>query len=416
MRCVPESTDPLIAIRAAVDVLARLDQSQLCTAEIAELAVGLQQQQQRLDALAAQLLDRWQDGGLWAADGSRSAATHLARELRASVATCRRELRRARATRELPVVAEAIVTGDLSMDHLDLFAATRTDARSAAMDRDQQFLVDHCRGMNYAEARKLLAYWANAHDATLPLADANDHVDSSQVFLSETLDGTWRLDGTLDPLAGGIVSTELQRLERLIRERDAAAGKERTPSQRRAAALLEMAQRSSSHDHARQPARPLFTVLVGQDALKNLCELADGTVIAPGQLMPWLSTADYESILFDGPHTVISVSHRRRFTGALRRAIEVRDRRCTHPSDCDIPASRCDVDHIVPHSQHGPTSQFNGRLQCATHNRNRERHANSPMRPMPHRSITELDHIRGRLRYQYLSESSDDPESETVSR
>ena len=39
---------------------------------------------------------------------------------------------------------------------------------------------------------------------------------------------------------------------------------------------------------------------------------------------------------------------RRFFRGALRRAIEVRDRRCTHPSGCDVPAERCDIDHIVP--------------------------------------------------------------------
>jgi 5-methylcytosine-specific restriction endonuclease McrA len=66
---------------------------------------------------------------------------------------------------------------------------------------------------------------------------------------------------------------------------------------------------------------------------------------------------------------VVSVSHRRRFTGALRRAIEVRDRHCAHPSGCEVPAHLCDVDHIVPWSQGGATSQENGRLLCSTHNR-----------------------------------------------
>ena len=397
-------------LRSTVDLLAELDPSGLATAELAELAIELQRQRQRLDGLAAVLLQRWHDSGVWAFDGSRSAAAHLARETRSSAATCRRELRWAHATAGLPAVAQAVIGGDLTVDHLDLFAATRTAARSLAMDRDQRHLVDTCRQLNVAGARSLLAYWANAHDATATPDQADPPTASTRLFLSETFAGAWRLDGELDPLAGGIVAAELARLEALIRRRDDDEGVRRTPAKRRAAALVDMAQRSAHLIPDGRPARPLFTVLVGDDTLKHLCELAEGTVIAPQQLLPWLGSADYETILFDGPHTVVSVSHQRRFTGAVRRAIEVRDRRCTHPSDCDIPASRCDVDHIVPFAQHGPTSQFNGRLQCPTHNRNQARHITSTTRPQPYRALTELDHIRGRLRYQYLGDSADDPD------
>ena len=110
--------------------------------------------------------------------------------------------------------------------------------------------------------------------------------------------------------------------------------------------------------------RPLITVLVGEDTFKHLCELSTGTVIKAGQIVPWLSDADIETVLFDGRQRVIGVTYKRSFTGAVRRAVEVRDRRCQHPSGCDEPASRCDVDHIVPHSEGGITSQDNGRLSC----------------------------------------------------
>ena len=76
-------------------------------------------------------------------------------------------------------------------------------------------------------------------------------------------------------------------------------------------------------------------------------------MIAPGLVLPWLGDAELETILFDGPSTVISVSKKRTFTGALRRAIQVRDRRCQHPAGCDQPADGCDVDHIVPHRDGG---------------------------------------------------------------
>ena len=72
------------------------------------------------------------------------------------------------------------------------------------------------------------------------------------------------------------------------------------------------------------------------------------------------------------PH-VINVGVRRRiFTGATRRAVEVRDRECFH-DDCEELAERCEIDHVVPWAAGGATTQANGRVACAFHNRQRHR-------------------------------------------
>ena len=97
----------------------------------------------------------------------------------------------------------------------------------------------------------------------------------------------------------------------------------------------------------------MFTVVGYETFAGQICELDDGTVIAPGQLLPQLSHADFERIVFDAPDRIIGVSQRRRFTGAVRRAIQVRDRHCQHPSGCDTPAPDCDADHITPHAHGG---------------------------------------------------------------
>ena len=57
---------------------------------------------------------------------------------------------------------------------------------------------------------------------------------------------------------------------------------------------------------------------------------------------------------------------------ALRRAIEVRDRTCQEPLGCDVPAEECDVDHIVPYTEGGETTQENGRCTCKSFNRHRD--------------------------------------------
>ena len=85
-----------------------------------------------------------------------------------------------------------------------------------------------------------------------------------------------------------------------------------------------MAARSAGCPETDKPARPLFTVLVGYDAFARTCELANGTVVTPGQLVQYLGEAEVERIVFAGPSRVVDVGVRRRvFTGATRRAVEV---------------------------------------------------------------------------------------------
>ena len=203
------------------------------------------------------------------------------------------------------------------------------------------------------------------------------------MYLVKSFHDVWLGRMVLDPISGSIVASELERLERRMFKADWAEANERlgrrprlselirTPGQRRSDALVEMATRSRSEPaDGRRPA-PLFTVLVGWETLHGrICELSDGTVLAPGTLMPWLDGAYLERVVF-GPDDRVDVSTTSRlFSGATRRAIEVRDRECTHPC-CDVPGSRCQADHIQPWAEGGPTTQENGRLLCPSHNRSR---------------------------------------------
>jgi hypothetical protein len=288
--------------------------------------------------------------------------------------------------------------GELSLDHVRLLAEANQPTREQAFARDETSLVEHCRRLPFDHARRLVDYWCQLVDAETVEADASALLDASRLHVSSNFVGQVVLDGTLDPIGGTIVRRELSRLERQLYLADRRHGRTRRPAQRRAEAMVLMAQRSAARPAGAKDARVLLTAHVGEDTVARLCELGGGRVIAPGQLVPWLGRADLETVLFDGPTTVVSVSHRRRFDGALRRAIEARDRHCQHPSGCDVPADECDVDHIVPVYMHGPTSQFNGRLECPTHNRDPDRHdAAVPAQP---REITVLDELRARLRWR----------------
>ena len=107
---------------------------------------------------------------------------------------------------------------------------------------------------------------------------------------------------------------ELRRLADELRLADNRDGVVRTAGQRRAAALVEMAVRSASTPAGSQRPKPLFTALVGDESLTRLCELSTGRVVAPESLARFADTAVLETVLFDGPDTVVSVSRRRPFT------------------------------------------------------------------------------------------------------
>ena len=252
-------------------------------------------------------------------------------------------------------------------------------------------LVDQIKTLRHPDAKRCTRYWLNLAEDEIGKEPcdrdrAGRHFNGVRTYLGRVV-----FDGMLDPIAGTTVLNELNRLERQLFENDWAEARaehgdsatasqlRRTADQRRADALEEMARRSAAMDpHAVMP-RPLFSVLLGYTGFSSLCELADGTVVRPGQLVPHLGEADIERIVFEGPSRVIDVGARQRFfTGALRRAIQVRDRHCTHPSGCDVPAERCDVDHITPFARGGLTTQANGRCRCSVHNRQRNHRPDPP--------------------------------------
>ena len=304
----------------------------------------------------------------------------------------------------VPAVTAAVSAGRVSTDHVDLLARAAGRAPGRYAD-DEAMLIGHCTTLRFADAERVVTYWLHhaAHDDTP--ADAGE---GSGASVSETIDGTVIVDATLTGLDAHVFVDELRRLTTAQRLADVGIGVVRTARQHRAAALIEMAARSASTPAGARSPRPLFTVLIGDDTFRHLCETSAGRVISPGVLVPYLDTAAMEVVLFDDAATVISVSPRRSFTGALRRAIEVRDRHCQHPSGCDIPAERCDVDHIVPWTDGGRTDQFNGRLECPAHNRHRDLH-DAPAEPPPTaRGLTYLDHVRARLRWKLLDDPPDD--------
>lgn len=141
-------------------------------------------------------------------------------------------------------------------------------------------------------------------------------------------------------------------------------------------------------------ARILLSVLVGQGTFSELCEIElTRRPLPPDALGDLLPAAVFETIIFDGPNRVLSVSDKRSFTGALRRGSQVRDRTCTGEA-CVVSALKCQIDHAVAHSDGGPTSEVNGQCCCDVHNGRKGARSAGRANRDPDRALRNLPNLR----------------------
>ncbi|MEY2430301.1 MAG: hypothetical protein QOC92_26 [Acidimicrobiaceae bacterium] len=375
-------------LNESISALEAIDPAALSDEQLHRLVIELQAADSRLALLRAQVLSVWDTRKLWADDGSKAGWGRLTRECQLAQSHAKAEMARARKLRTMPATVVAVHEGKLSIDQADLLRTANHPAVAALFARDETLLINDVAALRRDDAERVVTYWIDAAYDELGQDRPYCTRDGRHLKAVRTFGATVDIRGRLDPLAGTEVLEELHRIEQRLFEADWAEAREehgpdalpkhlpRTAFQRMADALQIMARQSSGYrDGVHRLPRPLITILVGQGTFSRMCELSDGTVVSPGQAVPYLCEGDIERIIFDSPSRVIDVGVRQRFfTGALRRAIEVRDRHCTDPSECDVPAEDCHIDHNIRYVDGGLTTQENGRCRCATHNLQRENH------------------------------------------
>jgi hypothetical protein len=356
-------------------------------------AIHLFEALSRLEAIAALAAADFNDGQEWSPTGARSGAAWLIKETRLPNAECRRAVSLGRRIRALPHAKAAWLDGRIGRAHAAVLCGLGNRRTMYDLTDSEADLVVQAERLRFEDFAAVAAYWKQHADPQGAEEDDEERRHRRDAYFVQSVGGTWFGKATLDPISGQIVGGELDRLEKQLFEADWAAAKarlgrdpkldelERSASQRRADALVEMATRSRSTPPGAQRPAPLFSVFVGYETLHGrICQMSAGGVLAPGTLLPWLDQAYLERAVF-GPGRRVEVSERARFfTGATRRGVELRDRRCVHPY-CDRRLPQCQVDHVIPYSQDGPTTQENGQLLCGFHNRAKDPRSGRPPPP-----------------------------------
>ena len=380
--------DPMDVAESAIAGLHDRDVDAMTDEELTEEVLRFQRLRGSFEAAEAQVMGRWDQRKVWRADGAKTGAAWLAAKQHLPIAETRRRLRHARVLRSFPKVAEAWERGEIDRTHVTTLLGVRTARTAEAFEAEHEELLESATTKGFVDFKRHCDTWEFFRDPDGAEQKDRHDEDARELHLNQSFGGMWFGKITLDPVNGVIVDHTLRAIEKELFDAEWAEAKERlgrdpmvmelprTPAQRRADALVEMAIRArTAPAYGRRPA-PLFTVVVGLESFTGpILELWNRTVITPGTAATWLSEADVERIVFESPSRVIDVGARRRFfRGALRRSIQVRDRTCFHTTCDEPPRWQDEIDHIHESSKGGPTTQENGRLGCGFHNRWRNHH------------------------------------------
>jgi Domain of unknown function (DUF222) len=345
-----------------------------------ESVIALMGYAAQLECVVSGALASFDEGGEWALDGAQSATAWIDTRCHLQKGEAKRALRLGRAMAHMPVVKEAWEKGDIKTAQVERLVKAKTPRTEESFCRDEEMLVKEAKKLKFDAFNSVMDYWENLADPDGANEADLARIERRKAWLAKSGGGYFG-QMNFDQVSGTIVYDELSRIEKELFEADWAEAKERlgrepkvhelrrTKDQRGADAMVEMARRSGTTPAGGKRPRPLFTFLVGYETFKGrISELENGLVVSPDTMFPWMGEADFERVVFS-PGKRIEVSVRSRlFKGATKRAIELRDRQCTHPY-CDLLADKCQADHVITWNQGGPTQQENGRLLCGFHNR-----------------------------------------------
>lgn len=231
-------------------------------------------------------------------------------------------------------------------------------------------LVEAARNLDPRRLGVVIAHWRHAVDPDGFLAGANDAHERRRFDVSETFETMTVLDGQLHGDDGAMVRTAIDAYSKPLPDDT------RTPTQRRADALVELARQVLNSGDAPSSGgeRPHLNVHAPLETLEKrsgaeAAELDWGGVISGETARRLACDAGVSRIITDGAGEPLDAGRRTRsIPSALRRAVVARDRHCVAPG-CDRLPGWCEVHHRRHWIDGGPTALWNLELRCHLHHR-----------------------------------------------
>jgi hypothetical protein len=338
--------------------------------DMGEELVGIRESVVQLEAVCAGGLPRFDKSGEYKADGAVSLVDWLRWKAKLSGGAAMERVTIARQLEQLPQTQRAFASGDLGYQHVALLARTAEKVGAAAVQGEETNLLKAAESMDpgrFSEVAKTFEYRV---DHTAALTEANRAYARRYVHISEVKDGLVHLEGLLDAEGGATLKTALSALMPPPRKDD-----ERTPGQRRADAMVELARRplDGSKLGSTGGQRPHLVITASAETLAGLPGAPPAQLEGVGPIP--IETAQRHacdpsvSWLLGQAELESETSHaHQRIPAPTRRALVTRDRGCV-VNHCNRPPAWCDGHHVVWWTRGGKTALPNLALVCGRHHR-----------------------------------------------
>jgi hypothetical protein len=328
---------------------------------------------ERVEAETLHCLGEWDAAKDWADDGAFTPRAWLVHRAPVTKSEAARLIRAARLAQRHARTAKLLAAGDVSSAHVDVMARA-AHHREECFAEHEHALLDAATALPPDSFRHVARRWRCLADDALADSEAFDAFTARRLHCSATFRGTVVVDGELDPDGGAAVIAALEVLD--APDAVDTAGGPRSAAQRRADALVQLAQESLARgDRSTRRSRATDIVvdaetLAGRqpaDLVMARSELS-GVGPVPRSVVHRL-TCDgaVGRVVRRGPSLILDVGRRTPVVSpAQLRALAHRDVGCGFPG-CECPPEWCDAHHIVHWSRGGRTDLANLILLCRRH-------------------------------------------------
>jgi hypothetical protein len=305
--------------------------------------------------------------------------------------------------RSLPELADTHRRGEVGVDQMRLIGRVNANPRVAEFIAEHDHWFTECAtSMSYRDFEAVARQWERLVDVD-GARDRNEQNHRARDFRvrQDSFDLSWSSQGQFGALQGASFNEIFQRYEHAEWEADwekarAENGDDacegdlaRTPAQRRADALWQLAQDAANapgsaargvvHNivwSAESYEAMLASFDAGQspqlDPLTHRCSTIDGVPLEPTEAAAHSVTAKMRRVVIDAQGVVIDLGRARLFAGSARLATQLQSPECVWPG-CHRQTSQCEIDHLTEHSRGGRTHPGNGAPLCGRHNRLKQR-------------------------------------------
>jgi hypothetical protein len=344
---------------------------ELATDRLRDDLKWLTRQQRALEAISARWLaelDQRRDG---LGCGPDSCTEWMTSTFNVTPNAAYSQLRTARVLDHLARASAALRLGQLSWAHVRVICGAAEQWDKTTLDA-AEVEFELVNAATYMDPRTLHQHWLQMRyqaDQEAGVAAEEEQRKRRWFAMSETWWGTHKVEGELDAENGALLKTALQAI--MGRK---ARDDERTPNERRADAVGELARRQlDAGDLPERGGEKPHLMLVADLATlrlepgSRLAQLNWGPLVTGQTARRIAEDASITPVLVDGDRNVLHVGRRSRAVPApVRRALNLRDRGCQGPG-CTMPPELCTPHHKRHWADGGASDLPNLELRCDVH-------------------------------------------------